>query len=1328
MADLKLTDLVQLKNLASNDMMYVVDASDASDSPQGSSKFATLADLPASGMVDVRSYGAIPDAKSVKDGRIASGSVILNSASANFSPSDVGKTIKIYDVTNWVYGIKSTIQTYVSATQVILANPSVVNMLSGDVMVTWGTNNTTAIQNALNDAASQAATLDINVNNPIGNGVVNVFLPSTKDGSKYLIGGRITIPRNVRLDADAMIYNAISNGNSDAAACVAVDDGGQIGRILIDCAHGSGIAAGTSTGNSHSRFEHIRLWNVGTDVNQQGLYLAGFDFDIQHVWIKGGNVGINMDVASDVHFDTVYIMGAQTPIVLNGCQNINCNKVALDTNAVNGIQIDSSHHINMNVMSFNNYDGSGGTMLANGLLIGEYTGTKVSNINIEYYGVQTGGVGAKISKAEDCTIKLALSNAPLFSNANGIASFTTGVVYGSGNSGYLDIDLTIDGSTANIYTGTKYGTLTVKNDDSMALMPTNNLGIGTMSFGSGSGVVGVKDATTAPTANPSSGFVMYSQGGVPKFKFSNGNLVSLDSITATAPAATSDNKTIVIFGSSTAAGVGSSGFTGTPNQSYNPDGTPMSVAQINALPPLYDAAGGLITGFSAGAPLSATSWAGLLKADLQAKGYTLYSQSIGSTYTASSIQRFYYDVAPLKPKFVVLATSIWNEPNILTNPDAAIRTFLANTYTLCRMVESIGAIPVIIGQYASWKTQPGSGGVAVTYDYAKSLYPILERIAPIVWDFMTPSDNGTGTWLSASLTGDYTHPTDLGHSYFYDVINETNFDQLGHNALFALDQPRGWWQLAAASSTANPMTVTLDRPTKSWTIRTKVRADVYGQSKVFLSAGVGATVNWRLRNPVTAPFTLTDSTTNVDLVTSTVNPSDMKVHDLVVTYHHFTNLIKLYIDGNLIGSATPNYAPTALTDFTFGGRVDGVASNAVSHTFGDMAIWRSALSAVDIAAMYKSDRIPTASLEALATCSHAPNLSYVQNAAPTATVIKTPSVWLQSTPVLRQSDVDTITSTATTAAQATCLPLTGGTIATTWNNAATAFTALLTNVTDTASLATSLLQDWQVGGVSKASISKAGAFTVAGNMSFNGIYAGLSTGTTTASTAVGTSALQLNSTGANGTAIGYTALAANTTGSSNTAVGAFSLSTNNIGFQNTAVGKDSLKVSVSGNQNTAFGNNTLIANTTGSSNAANGFGALAGNTTGIQNSGFGNSALNGVTTGQNNIGIGFQAGSGITTTSYNVVIGSYTTAIATSNNIMLADGQGNLRVSIDSTGKATFTGNGVKLPSFTKATVPSAATVGASTFIFVTDATVGPTIAWSDGVNWKVPSAIATLA
>lgn len=61
----------------------------------------------------------------------------------------------------------------------------------------------------------------------------------------------------------------------------------------------------------------------------------------------------------------------------------------------------------------------------------------------------------------------------------------------------------------------------------------------------------------------------------------------------------------------------------------------------------------------------------------------------------------------------------------------------------------------------------------------------------------------------------------------------------------------------------------------------------------------------------------------------------------------------------------------------------------------------------------------------------------------------------------------------------------------TWNNAAVPFTAEVTNVTNTASAAASLLRDWQIGGVSMVSITKAGKILVPASAISNtaGIFA-----------------------------------------------------------------------------------------------------------------------------------------------------------------------------------------------------------------------------------------------
>lgn len=57
---------------------------------------------------------------------------------------------------------------------------------------------------------------------------------------------------------------------------------------------------------------------------------------------------------------------------------------------------------------------------------------------------------------------------------------------------------------------------------------TQNVGIGgTTSFGSGSKVIGLPDATTAPTTNPSGGGVLYSEAGALKWRGSSGTVTTI---------------------------------------------------------------------------------------------------------------------------------------------------------------------------------------------------------------------------------------------------------------------------------------------------------------------------------------------------------------------------------------------------------------------------------------------------------------------------------------------------------------------------------------------------------------------------------------------------------------------------------------------------------------------------------------------------------------------------------------------------------------------------------------------------------------------------------
>ena len=146
------------------------------------------------------------------------------------------------------------------------------------------------------------------------------------------------------------------------------------------------------------------------------------------------------------------------------------------------------------------------------------------------------------------------------------------------------------------------------------------------------------------------------------------------------------------------------------------------------------------------------------------------------------------------------------------------------------------------------------------------------------------------------------------------------------------------------------------------------------------------------------------------------------------------------------------------------------------------------------------------------------------------------------------------------------------------------------------------------------------------DLTVNGLTVGKGGGSITSNTAVGVSSLVSNTTGIHNSGFGFGSLVSNTTGDANTAVGSGSMGNNITGYNNVAVGYGTLNLSL-GSYNVAVGSNSLGNNTTGYQNTA----------------------------------VGPQAGLSITTGANNTIIGAYAGTAAMSNNIILADGAGNIR-------------------------------------------------------------------
>ena len=194
-------------------------------------------------------------------------------------------------------------------------------------------------------------------------------------------------------------------------------------------------------------------------------------------------------------------------------------------------------------------------------------------------------------------------------------------------------------------------------------------------------------------------------------------------------------------------------------------------------------------------------------------------------------------------------------------------------------------------------------------------------------------------------------------------------------------------------------------------------------------------------------------------------------------------------------------------------------------------------------------------------------------------------------------------------------------------------------------------------------------------------------------------------TGASNIGFGGANLNSLTTGSQNIAFGINTLLSLTSGNRNVALGESSLQLITSGSDNLAIGHNAAINTTTGTNNVFIGYASGLYQRLGSYNTAIGSNSLRGgvvpnnntssfnmslgynsgysLTSGSYNVLMGYHAGFSITTGSKNVIIGSFTGTTGesptpvydirtSSNNIVISDGDGNVRQTFDNSGAATF--------------------------------------------------------
>jgi hypothetical protein len=228
----------------------------------------------------------------------------------------------------------------------------------------------------------------------------------------------------------------------------------------------------------------------------------------------------------------------------------------------------------------------------------------------------------------------------------------------------------------------------------------------------------------------------------------------------------------------------------------------------------------------------------------------------------------------------------------------------------------------------------------------------------------------------------------------------------------------------------------------------------------------------------------------------------------------------------------------------------------------------------------------------------------------------------------------------------------------------------------------------QTNGTTEAiSISTGQVATFVNGAVIQGLTIGRGAGAVTSNTAVGASALAVNTSGVSNVSMGWVSMPNNTTGSYNVGIGA-AIS----GVSNGALGSNT-----TGSNNVAIGLAALVNNTTASNNTAVGYQAGYSNTTGLQNTFIGYTSGFSHTTGTTNTFIGQGSGYFVTTGTKSTIIGGYNgnqgglDIRTASNYIVLSDGDGNPRIWTDNDGNTSFTGGVITcLGGYTNTTASAA--------------------------------------
>jgi lysophospholipase L1-like esterase len=364
-----------------------------------------------------------------------------------------------------------------------------------------------------------------------------------------------------------------------------------------------------------------------------------------------------------------------------------------------------------------------------------------------------------------------------------------------------------------------------------------------------------------------------------------------------------------------------------------------------------------------------TSWAGLLTAQLAARGWKVYNRSMSGSYTAVSLQRFFSDIPPLHPRVVLFCTSLENEPgwNTDATTPAVAEVYLAHLKTMIELCRGLGAAPLVVSPYPKNTNDP------LSWVYLQKLMAEIDALDVPVFDFLSPAaDPGTPGHFLPGISSDGTHVNDVGHAVYASAIDPSVIENATIAPREAAVPEVGAWKVIG---NATPAPVVIDSsacPAVSWTVRVLVKGTPGIPSRRFFLGAAAARNQEPLGISTTAAgvYALTGPDGAVLAATSLNPAANPAEHELAITYNHLTSEAILYVDG--IPAGAGKVVLPAVPLFLCGGKANAPA-NAENASFRGFAAWRVPFLPQDLATMHTSHKLLNRSLIASPNFDQAPD-------------------------------------------------------------------------------------------------------------------------------------------------------------------------------------------------------------------------------------------------------------------------------------------------------------------------------------------------------------------